>query len=241
MIFVYIVLGILALTGFCFLFLWGCSLFVNPRREYDRDSPFYRAILVGVSWVILRLLRVKIHVSGMEKMPEEDRPLFVCNHRSNYDPIITWCVFDHWKPAFVSKEENFHIPIFGRIIRRCCFTSIDRVNPRCAMKTINRMAALLRREEISVAVYPEGTRSKTGELLDFHNGMFKIAQKAGKPIVVLAIAGTEQIAKNFCRLRASHVYLDVLEVIPIEEVCVSGTAALGERIRNLFIEKLRRE
>ena len=104
--------------------------------------------------------------------------MFVGNHRSNFDPIIEWLVLKPWDIAFISKGENFKIPFFGRIIRKCCFMPIDRENPRKALRTINKASDLLQSGEVSIGVYPEGTRSKTGELLPFHDGVFHIAKKA---------------------------------------------------------------
>ena len=107
---------------------------------------------------------------------------------------------------------------------------IDRENPRNAIVTINRAAKLLKKQEVSVGIYPEGTRSKSGELLPFHNGVFKIAQKANAPIAVLSVNGTERIAKNI-PFRKTDVYLDVLEVIPAEDVAATKTEILGQRVR----------
>lgn len=103
--------------------------------------------------------------------------MFVGNHRSNFDPIIEWLVLKPWDIAFISKGENFKIPFFGRIIRKCCFMPIDRENPRKALRTINKASDLLQSGEVSIGVYPEGTRSKTGELLPFHDGVFHIAKR----------------------------------------------------------------
>lgn len=132
--------------------------------------------------------------------------MFVGNHRSNFDPIIEWLVLKPWDIAFISKGENFKIPFFGRIIRKCCFMPIDRENPRKALRTINKASDLLQSGEVSIGVYPEGTRSKTGELLPFHDGVFHIAKKAGTPIVVMSIRGTEQIHKNVLRRHSRCIF-----------------------------------
>ena len=213
------------------LFLLVCSLFVNPKKEYEEHSSFYRALLNGATAVAIKLMRIRIHTSGMEKVPENTKKLlFVSNHRSNFDPIITWHIFKKWQPAFVSKTSNFKIPIFGRFISKCCFMAIDRENPRNALKTILKAAELLKKGEVSIGIYPEGTRSKNCELLPFHNGVFKIAQKANGNIVVLAVSGTEKIHKNF-PLYHTDVHLDILEVLSADTVKNSKTDMLGERIR----------
>ena len=147
------------------LFLGICVLPVSTKRDYTTHSPFYRGLLNGSTATALFVLRIRITTEGLERIPTEERPLFVCNHRSNYDPIITWYVLRAWRPAFISKTENFRIPIFGRLIRRCCFLPIDRECPRNAIGTIQKAADLLKNDTVSVVVYPEGTRSKDRVLL----------------------------------------------------------------------------
>jgi len=238
MIVLYILGAILLVFIAYVLFLFVCSLFVNSKKEYEDHSRFYRALLNGATALALKIMRIRIHISGMEKVPQDTKKLlFVSNHRSNFDPIITWHVFKKWQIAFVSKASNFKIPIFGRFIRKCCFMAIDRENPRNAMKTIHKAARLLQKGAVSIGIYPEGTRSKTCKLLPFHNGVLKIAQRAEAPIVVLSISGTEQIHKNY-PLHHTDVYLDVLEVISSEVVTESKADVLGGHIRTIIENKL---
>jgi len=235
MIILYILAALLAMFLLYILFLGICSLLVSPQKEYDTNSPFYRFLLESATATAIQLLRIKVHVSGMEQLPENKKLLFVCNHRSNFDPIITWHIFRKWKLAFVSKPENFKIPFFGRIIRRCCFLAIDRENPRNALSTLNRASELLRRQEVSIGIYPEGTRSKSGVLLPFHNGVFKIAQKAEADVVILSVSGTEKIHRNI-PFRKTDVYLDVLEILPAESVKGIRTDTIGAKVK-LCIEQ----
>lgn len=214
------------------LFLFVCSCFVDPEKEYEEHSLFYRTLLNGATAAAMKIMRIRIHKSGIEKVPvNTKRLLFVCNHRSNFDPLITWHVFKKWQLSFVSKASNFKIPIFGRLIRKCCFLAIDREDPKKAIKTINKAAELLEKGEVSVGIYPEGTRSKECVLLPFHNGVLKIAQKANAPIVVLSISGTEKICKNY-PFHHTDIYLDVLEVISADTVKALKTDVLGDHIRN---------
>ena len=114
---------------------------------------------------------------------------------------------------------------------------IDRENPRKAMVTINRAALLLKKQEVSIGVYPEGTRSKKGELLPFHNGVFKIAQKAEALMVVLCITGTEQIAKT-TPFRPTDVYLDVVKTIQPEEYADMNTVEIAQMVYELMAKDL---
>lgn len=233
MFILYILTAIFAILVAFILFLIICSLLVNPSREYAHHSSFYRGLLNFCTACSIKLLRIKLHVSGVEKIPKDVHPLFVSNHLSNFDPILSWYVFRKWKPAYISKAENFKVPVFGRLIRKCCFLSIDRENPKNAILTIRKAVYLLQNGEVSVGIYPEGTRSRTGQLLPFHSGVFKIAEQAAAPIVIFSVKGTESIHQNY-PLKSSHVYLDVLEVIPAAEVSRAKSAELSERARTIL-------
>jgi len=233
MIVLYILGGLLALLILYVLFLGVCALLVSPDKTYEKNSPFYRFLLESATAVAMKLLRIRIHTSGIEKIPKDEKVLFVSNHRSNFDPLITWNALRPWKIAFVSKPENFKVPFFGRIIRKCCFLPIDREKPRKAIVTINKAAKLLKEQGVSIGIYPEGTRSKTCAMLPFHNGVFKIAQKAEAPIVVLCITGTEKISKR-TPFQHTDVYLDVLEVFPSQGVKETKTEMIGTAVRHLI-------
>ena len=214
------------------------ALFVNPKKNYTNDSKIFRSILNAVSVIALKIMRVRIQVSGAEKLPHGQKLLFVGNHRSNFDPIITWYALRDWKISYISKSGNFKIPIFGRIIRRCCFMAIDRESPRKAINTINQASELLKEQEVSIGVYPEGTRSKNGELLPFHNGVLRIAQKANTSIAVIVLNGTEKIHNNY-PFQRTKVEMTVAEVIPAEQVCSMKSAELGDKVRDIIENSLK--
>lgn len=212
------------------------ALLVNMKKEYPQESKFYRFLLNSATFFATKLIRIKLHVTGMEKVPG-GRFLLVSNHRSKFDPILSWLVFGDCQLAFISKPENFKVPVFGRLIHRLCFMAIDRENPRNAVKTINRAVDLINRDVATIGVYPEGTRNYGDGLLPFHNAMFKIAQKANVPVVIITVKGTYEIQKNY-PLHRSHVYIDVLDVIDAETVKKTKTAILGEKVREIMLNKL---
>lgn len=233
-----VLLCIVGLIVLPFLFLFVCGLFVDTKKQYDRDSRFFRALLDGSTTVVLWLLGVRYVVIGAEKFPQSGNFLFISNHRSNYDPIVQWTVFKRYKLSFISKKENFRIPMYGRLIHRCCFMPIDRKSPRKAMETVNRAARLLTETENSVGVYPEGKRSKECRLLPFHAGVLKTAQKAGKPIVVSTIEGTENIFRNIKRFRKTVVTIKILETIDAQRVKSTRTPELSEYCESLMRKEL---
>lgn len=221
---------ILSLALLYVIVVFVSAALVNPDKEYEKHSGYYRWLLNSATWFAVRGARIKLHANGVEKIPK-GRFLVVGNHLSNWDPILTWSVMPGAKLSFISKEGNFHIPAFGRIIRRCCFKVIDRGDARESLKTLHRAAEMIRKDEVNYGIYPEGTRNREPEkgLLPFHNGVFKIAQQANVPIVVVAVRGTEKVAGNF-PWHKTDVYLDICDVIPPEEHVKSRTQEIGARV-----------
>lgn len=215
--------------------------FVSGKKEYEKSSKFYRWLLNNYTWFAFIILNVKVHALGMEKVPEDARFLLVQNHYSNYDPIVTWYAFKKQKMSFVSKPENFKIPFASGLIRKCAFMAIDRENPRNAVKAVDKAANLIKSDEVSVGIYPEGTRNKSYVgLLPFHNSAFKIAHKANNaPIVIAGVAGTEKIHKN-APWKRSHIYVEVLQVLSTEEVAAMRTNEIGKITEERLLEFVER-
>lgn len=195
-----------------FCLLWISTLFL-PKRDKPIEKPVrgvYFMIQFSTEW-LLTLLRVKVHFKGIEKFPNEPFVL-VSNHLSNFDPIVVLSKVKHRKIAFISKPSNFKIPVAGAYVHSAGFLSIDRENPMKAMRTLKRAGELMVNEQMIMGIYPEGTRSKSGKLLEFKEGAFLLAKRANAPIVVMTTKGTNEISKRML-WRSTKVELEVLEVI----------------------------
>ena len=231
-----ILVSVLGLLAIGILFCAVCALFVDPKKQYTKQSRFYRRVLYCATAISMFIVRVKIKLEGREKLPE-GRFLLVSNHLSNFDPIVTWQAMRDRDLAFISKGANLKIPIFGRIARRCCFMSIDRSNPMASASTINTAAGLIESGEASVCVYPEGTRSRTGKLLPFHNGVLRIAQKANVPVVVMTVRDSDKVKKRY-PFRGTKIVLRIVDVIPPERVTGHLTNELGGIVREMILRDL---
>lgn len=218
--------------------IWVVSIFllsltVDLSKPVTEDHPFSRKIVLGIIGLLCLVGRLRIHVTGWENIPE-GRFLLVGNHRSGYDPIATvWALRQKGVDvAFITKPENMKIPLV-RYIHMANFLVIDRQDARKAIQTIHAAADLIRRDVVSVGVYPEGTRSKTGEMLPFHNAVFKIAKQAASPMVVAYISGTDSIFQNL-PWKHTDVTIDLRACLSAEEVAASSTKDLGERVRTIL-------
>lgn len=232
----YILLGIIGTLLLYVIFIIISSLFADNKKFYEKESKFFRFLLTSSTAVASVILRIRVRVNGKEKLPD-CRFLLVSNHRSKFDPILTWLALGKYHISFISKYENFKVPVYGRIIRKCCFMGIDRENPRKAVETINQASKLLINDEVSVGVYPEGKRNFDEGLLPFHNMVFKIAIKANVPIVVTTVKGADKIHKNY-PFHRSNVTIDIIDVISAEKVKKMKTNDIGNYVRELMINNL---
>ena len=219
-------------------------VFLNwlPVRKVDRSKPLERQLPGGMPGVrrIDSLLcaygGLIPRLTGVEKLPKTPY-LLVCNHRSMFDPLMILGYLKGQNIAFVSKPSNMKIPLIGDIAYAAGFLSINRENDREALKTILTAAGYLRQGLCSMAIFPEGTRTRTGEMLPFHAGSFKIAQRANVPLVIACVRGTEDWRK-FMFDRRKTAYLDILEVLTPEQVCSMSTHELADYSKGKMLEVL---
>ena len=212
------------------------SLLIDRNKPISRKLGICRLFCYMAGSIVCSVAGVKAHLTGLEKIPVKERFLLVCNHRSGYDPMFMLGNLPEYDLAFVSKPSNLDIPVIGTIAYGTGCLSLNRENNREALKTIITASEYMLNDMCSMVIFPEGTRSKTGELGPFHAGSFKIAQKAKSPVVVACIRGTENVKKGLFK-GGTDVYLDVLDVIPAEKVCSSKTVELAEYSRSLILER----
>jgi len=210
---------------------------IDMDREYDTIDPgTKRWMLTFFKW-LLAVCRVKIRTENLDIVPREGEFLLVGNHRSGFDPLTTIVAMEDWPLAFITKPELINKLFLGPAPYKCCFLPIDRENPRNALKTINTAAARMKAHACSYAIYPEGTRTRTGKMGEFKPGSFKAAQKAHVPVVVVATQDSELVMKRF-PWRSTTVTLSFLGVIDADTVKASHTSELADQVKGMLLEKL---
>ncbi len=205
------VTGIIVLWQLWFwIIIFFVSMTISKKKEYSKPSRFYNWIFVLWYRYMMIAGRLNVHVSGYEKVPMGQRFLLVSNHCSKFDNFIQCAVLKKTQIAYISKPENFKIPMGGRFMRRGLYLPIERDNAKEGLKTILKAIDYIKDDKVSVGIFPEGKRGT--ELQEFKPGAFKIAEKARCPLVVCSMKGTTDIHKNWPWKR-TDVYMDVLEVI----------------------------
>ena len=194
------------------LIIWG--FLMNKKKPVEKPSRLYYGVIRQTLRWFLPLARVHVHLRG-EPLPAEPY-LMIMNHRSNFDQMALIAKLKTMLIC-ISKPENFKFPIAGPFIHHAGFIPINRENMAEGVETIHKASSFLEKHYCNIGVAPEGTRNKTEEiLLPFKPGSFHIGTDVKAPIVVCCIKNADKVSKNAVR-RATHIYLDILRVIPASE------------------------
>ena len=223
------------------LLLWIFWIFVNlsinKKKEYSETSRFYNWTFVLWYRYMMIAGHLKVHVTGYDKVPFGKRFLLVSNHCSKFDNFVQCAVLRKTQMAYVSKPENFKLPIGGRFMRRGLYLSMPRGNTREEFKTVMKAIEYIKADKVSIGIFPEGTRSKDGLLHEFKPGAFKIAEKAKCPIVVCSMKGTFDIHKNW-PWKLTHVYMDILDVIEPSVWEEKNTVEVSQYAHDLILKNI---
>jgi 1-acyl-sn-glycerol-3-phosphate acyltransferase len=163
----------------------------------------------GTGWArdVLRAARTPVIAEGLEHIPRDRPVIYASNHSSMFD---IWALFATLPGSvrFVAKQELFKIPLLGGAMLAAGHIPIDRTARKKAFEAYDEAARTIQRGTSSIVVFPEGTRSRTGELLPFKNAPFGLAIAAQVPIVPVYIHHTfEILPKGAWRLRSRPIRL----------------------------------
>jgi len=228
-----LVLLILALA-----FLGIICFLVDLSKPQEHDSKFYRSIMYVYIEALITLVGVRLHTEGLEKTPKEGRFLLVCNHLFLADPGILLHCFKRSQLAFITKKENYDMPIIGKFMHKILCQPVDRENDRASLKAILKCIQMIKEDEVSVGVFPEGYTSRDGKLHPFRAGVFKIAQRTNVPIVVCTIQNTRVIFKNLAKLKKTDVTLHLVDVIQPESYRGKSTVEISDMVYETMVADL---
>jgi 1-acyl-sn-glycerol-3-phosphate acyltransferase len=159
-------------------------------------AMLYRAGVIGVRMGLF-LSGIRYTVAGREHVQRGRAAVYAVNHASNVEPPILFDALSELFPRLriLYKAELRKLPILTRAFDLAGFVPLERGNRDQSLPAIERAAAALR-DGHSFLIFPEGTRSRTGELLPFKKGGFIMALKAQAPVVPVAISGARQAMRK---------------------------------------------
>ena len=231
-----IFLGILLLAFLLILLM--CAV-VDIEKEEKKDNRLYRFVTYMIADAAHTVLQVRVKSEGVEKIPGRGRVLLVCNHLSNADPVIIFHqVKKRQKLAFIAKREAGKMFVVGKLMHKMLCQRINRENDREALKTILKCIDIIKQDEASIAVFPEGGIKGGNVLHPFRNGVFKIALRTKVPVVVCTLWGTQDVFHNGLRLKHSDVWFHVLDVIQPETYAGMTAVELGHLVHDMMAKDL---
>lgn len=192
------------------------------------------------SWAMNRMKDsgAKVNVYGMENLPKDRRGiLFVANHQSNFDILLLLSYLPVPK-GFVAKMELGTFPFVNQWMKRIHCLFMDRHDVKQAAGVIIEGIKQLK-NGINMVIFPEGTRSRTGELGEFRGGSFKLATKSKCMLVPLTIDGTRNLMEaNHYRIKSGTVNLYIHKPIDTSTLTKEESAELPARVREIIKDKL---
>lgn len=202
-----------------------------------------RSSLAIVNWGFrqcLKITGVRVTVIGEENVPKDQAVLYVANHRSFFDILLTY-VRVPGPTGFVSKKEMEKFPLLRNWMRNLHCLFLDRENIRQGLETILKGIEKIK-SGISIFIFPEGTRNKVNDsFLPFHAGSFKLAEKSGCPIIPVSLNNTADIFEDhFPQIKKSHVIIEYGKPIIIKDLKPENKKNLAiyvsDQIKSMYLK-----
>ena len=181
--------------------------------------------------------RMKRTIDGLENIDQNKPYVMVMNHNSGIDIFAAYKIPLNFR--WVSKREVFRVPFMGPLLTIHGDIPIERGNPSEAMAKVLNLGKLWLGRGASVAIFPEGTRSKTGEINRFKMGAFNLAKEANVEILPIVMTGTNNMfRKGWLVNWTNHVAIRVMKPISVEEVAATDVKEMAQKVREQMIDEL---
>ncbi|MCI8893880.1 MAG: 1-acyl-sn-glycerol-3-phosphate acyltransferase [Lachnospiraceae bacterium] len=210
-------------------------------RKFNKPAADLSSLRI-VQWafrVICFLCGVKLTVIGEEHVPLDEAVLYVPNHQSFFDIVITYARCPGLT-GYVAKESTKKVPILSIWMKRLYCLFLDRSDLKKGLKTIFTGIDQMK-SGISMCIFPEGTRNRHPEegLLPFKEGSLKMAEKSGCAIIPIAITGSADILENhFPRIKSAHVIVEYGVPIRLSELSKEDRKFAGSYTQKRIEEML---
>ena len=217
------------------LIIYTPKLLIAKRRERTmepREFDYYINNLAS-KWALGNVLRsrARFHISGMENIPKDKAVVIVSNHQGDFD-IAVFLAYLPVPHGYIAKIEINKVPLLRDWMKlmRCVF--IDRSSIRQTAGVMLEAIKTLKNNHTMV-LFPEGTRSKSDKMGEFKAASFKLATKAGVPIVPVSISGTYKILEaNNGLIKPADVYVKVHPLIRTDNL--ENPADLVDTVRDII-------
>jgi 1-acyl-sn-glycerol-3-phosphate acyltransferase len=212
---------------------------IGKRNPSLKDRSSLRIVQAAFR-VVIWLSGIKLTVIGEEHVPKDHAVLYIGNHRSIFDVVLTYARCPRLT-GYIAKKEMEKIPLLSTWMKYLHCLFLDRTDIRAGLKTVLTAIEEVK-SGISIMIFPEGTRGRTScesEMLPFHEGSFKIAQKSGCPIIPVAITNSSAAFEDhFPRIRPVHIVIEYGEPIDLSTLPRSEQKFVGQKVQGMILEML---
>lgn len=209
------------------------SLLMVTTGMLDWSGRIAYRLARGWSKGVLFLGGIRVRVSGEDQLDLNQAYVFMANHQSNVDIPVLISALPRFQLRWVAKRELLWVPFFGWGFWGCHMITIDRNSLRDAKSSIQQASRKLA-DGLSLVVFPEGTRSPDGNLLDFKRGGFVMAQNAGAAVVPITIKGSVNLLhKGSWRLKPGVVEIIISKPLP-RQATAGDSRALSAQVRRII-------
>lgn len=195
-----------------------------------------------VQWafrVIAKICGIKLTVLGQENLPKDQPVLYIGNHRSYFDIILSYSLCPNLT-GYIAKDTLEKVPLLNIWMKRLYCLFMNRDDMKQSLKTILKGAEYVK-QGVSICIFPEGTRNKgkETELLPFKEGSFKIAEKTGCPVIPMAISNSAAvIADHPPKVTPCHIIIEYGQPIYPKELPKEERKKLGSITQQVIQEML---
>ena len=225
------VIGFLILSIPILLIEWIIGKF-SPRAKEISSLR----IVQGVFKFILWEAGTKVTIIGEENVPKDTPVLYIGNHRSYFDILLTYVRVVR-PTGYVAKAEMHSYPLLSNWMRNLHCLFLDRKDIKKGLKTILEGVEKVK-SGISICIFPEGTRNREADtFLPFHDGSFKIAERANCPVVTMTINNSAAIFEDYfpkLRIKKAHVVIEYGTPFYINDLEKDDRKQIGNYVSNLI-------
>lgn len=224
------------------IIIWGITWIIGRFDPYKQDMICLRAVQAAFK-VVLFISGVKVEVYGEEHVPKEEAVLYIGNHRSLFDTVITYARCPGLT-GYVAKDSMLKVPFLRIWMKRLHCLFLNRTDIKAGMKMILTGIDQIK-NGISMCIFPEGTRGladRETDMLPFKEGSFKMAEKTGCAIIPMAMLHTADIfEKHVPFVKRTRVILTYGEPIYVKQLDKEQKKHLGSYVQNIILEMLEEE
>lgn len=222
--------------------IWGITWIIGRFDSYRADMICLRIVQRAFKFILV-LAGVKVDVYGEENVPADEPVLYIGNHRSYFDIIITYARCPRLT-GYVAKDSILKVPFLNVWMKRLHCLFLNRTDIKEGLKMILTGIDQIK-NGISMCIFPEGSRSKTDletDMLPFKEGSMKMAEKTGCPIIPMALVHTADIfEKHLPFIRRTHVILTYGAPIYTKDLDQTERRHIGAYTQNVIQKMLEEE